>query len=265
MNHIFLLNIANFIFNFSRMLSGAVFIIILQAQGIALSTISIAKGGQLFTSMIIALPSGIIADRYGGKYAIITACTFSIAYYYCLMYPTNEKVIIGEICNGIALAFYVGAFESWLFSLTSQKDTLDLHTHLAKSREYSYLAIVLGGLVGTFMSGYIFSLSLILMTSSLIIFLMIKKGENKYSSSNPKKTKYFISTFKLLISKRIGYFLLVASFLGGSMQLIYQFWQPFFFKFPEINGSSQYFGLIFSAFMSGLAHQKFPINKISRK
>ena len=47
MNHLLLLNIANFTFNFARMLSGAIFIIILEAQGIPLSTISIAKGGQL--------------------------------------------------------------------------------------------------------------------------------------------------------------------------------------------------------------------------
>ena len=95
--------------------------------------------------MLLVLPSGIIADKYGGKYAIITACIFSVAYYYFLIEPTHEKVIIGEICNGVALAFYTGAFESWLFSLTSQKDALNLHTHLARSRELSYLAIVFGG------------------------------------------------------------------------------------------------------------------------
>lgn len=250
MNHLLLLNIANFVFNFARMLSGAIFIIILEAQGIPLSTISIAKGSQLLTSMLLVLPSGIIADKYGGKYAIITACVFSIAYYYFLIEPTHEKVIIGEICNGVALAFYTGAFESWLFSLTSQKDALNLHTHLARSRELSYLSIVFGGLIGTFISSHIFSSSLILMTGSLIIFLMVKKREENCQIQIQEKTKYFIPAFKSLVSKRIGFFLLASSFLvGGSMQLIYQFWQPFFFKFPDLDGSKQLLGLIFIAFM----------------
>ncbi|MFA6916568.1 MAG: MFS transporter [Parachlamydiales bacterium] len=250
MNHLILLNIANFIFNFSRMLSGAIFIIILEDQGITLSTISLAKGGQLLTSMLFVLPSGIIADKYGGKYAILTACIFSIFYYYFLIEPTHEKVIIGEICNGVALAFYTGAYESWLFSLISQKDALNLHTHLARSRELSYLAIVFGGLIGTFISGHIFSSSLILMAGSLIIFLMIKKREENNQIQIQEKTKYFISAFKNLVSKRIGFFLLTSSFLvGGSMQLIYQFWQPFFFKFPDLVDSKQSLGLIFIAFM----------------
>lgn len=250
MNHLLLLNIANFVFNFARMLSGAIFIIILEAQGILLSTISIAKGSQLLTSMLLVLPSGIIADKYGGKYAIITACIFSIAYYYFLIEPTHEKVIIGEICNGVALAFYTGAFESWLFSLTSQKDALNLHTHLARSRELSYVAIVFGGLIGTFISSDLFSFSLILMVVSLIVFLMIKKRDENCQIQLLEKNKYFIPAFKSLVSKRMGYFLLASSFLiGGSMQLIYQFWQPFFYKFPDVEGSTQSLGLIFIAFM----------------
>lgn len=250
MNHLLLLNTANFVFNFARMLSGAIFIIILEAQGIPLSTISIAKGGQLLISMLLVLPSGIIADKYGGKYAIITACIFSIAYYYFLLEPTHGKVIIGEICNGIALAFYTGAFESWLFSLTSQKDALNLHTHLARSRELSYLAIVFGGLIGAFVSGYVFLSSLILMIGSLLIFLTIKNREEISQIQIQEKTKYFIPALNSLLSRKIGFFLLTSSFLvGGTMQLIYQFWQPFFFKFPDLDGSKQSLGLIFIAFM----------------
>lgn len=232
------------------MLSGAIFIIILEAEGISLSTIAIAKSGQLLTSMLLVLPSGTIADKYGGKYAIITACIFSIAYYYCLIEPTQKKVIGGEICNGVALAFYTGAFESWLFSLTPQKDALNLHTHLARSRELSYLGIVFGGLIGTFISSHIFLFSLIFMAISLIIFLMVKKREGNSRIQIQEKMKYFIPTFKSLLSERIGFFLLASSFLvGGSMQLIYQFWQPFFFKFPDLNGSKKSLGLIFIAFM----------------
>jgi len=250
MNHLLLLNVANFTFNFARMLSGAIFIILLEAQGIPLSTISTAKGCQLLASMLLVLPSGIIADKYGGKYAIITACIFSIAYYYFLLEPTHEKVIIGEICNGVALAFYTGAFESWLFSLVSQKNALHLHTHLAQSRELSYLAIVFGGLIGTYISGHVFSTSLILMVGSLLFFLIIKQREQNSEVQAQEKTKHFLQAFKSLVSKRIGFFLLASSFLiGGSMQLIYQFWQPFFFKFHEINGSKQSLGVIFIAFM----------------
>lgn len=250
MNQLLLLNIANFVFNFARMLSGAIFIIILESKNISLSTISIAKASQLLVSMLLVLPSGVFADKYGGKNAVIVACIFSSAYYCFLIEPTYKKVIIGEMCNGAALAFYAGAFEAWLFSLCSQKDALNLHTHLARSRELSYLAIVCGGLVGTFVSSHLFSYSLILMVISLIIFFMVKKRGDDGQIQLNEKNKYFIPAFKSLVSKRMGLFLIATSFfLGGSMQLIYQFWQPFFYKFPDLDGSKQSLGLIFIAFM----------------
>ena len=88
------------------------------------------------------------------------------------------------------------------------------------------------------------------MVGSLIVFLMIKQREENCEIQAQEKTKYFLHAFKSLVSKRIGFFLLASSFLiGGSMQLIYQFWQPFFFKYPDIDGSKQSLGLIFIAFM----------------
>lgn len=250
MPYLLALNFANFIFNFARMLSGAIFIIILEEQGISLSTISFAKGSQLLISMVLSLPCGIFADKYGGKYAVIMASIFSSFYYYLLINATPYKVIIGEIFNGIALAFYIGAFEAWIFSLTPQKDALNLHTRLAKARELSYLGIVFGGLLGTYTTRYVFHYSLIFMIMSIALFLFVPMGKMSKSNANPEKTKYLLPALRELFFKKICIFFLISSFLiGGCMQLIYQFWQPFFLKFSELRESSQFFGYIFISFM----------------
>lgn len=250
MQQLLILNLANFIFNFARMLSGAIFIFILKEKGISLSIISFAKGAQLLISMVLALPCGFFADKYGGKYAVVTASIFSLFYYYLLIHPTPHKVMIGEIFNGISLAFYIGAFESWLFSLTPQKDALNLHNHLAKARELSYLGIIFGGFLGTYLANYVFHYSMLLMTVSSILFLFVSKGRVSKSNKSSYKLKCFFNVFRRFCSSGIGAFLLISSFLiGGCMQLIYQFWQPFFLKFSVLGDSNQSFGYIFVAFM----------------
>lgn len=263
MNQLLRLNFANFVFHFARMFSGAIFFIILMEQGIGLATLSLAKGCQLMVSSILVVPCGVMADRWGGKSAVLIACGFSLIYYLSLIHPTVSKVILGEICNGVALASYIGAFESWIFSLAKEKNAIQLHTHLARTRELSYIAIICGGLVGAWMTNYVFLLSFIFMLCAGLLFLGVKKGYQAQAYETTKE-KYFFTSFQELISKKIGTFFLISSFLvGGGMQLIYQFWQPFFLKFVPLNSSREVFGYIFVAFMltqyyiSRLVRKKF--------
>lgn len=246
MKHFLFLNFANFIFHCARMISGAIFVVLLREQHISLEIIAIAKGLQLLTSSIFTLPTGMLADKYGGKPSVVLACLFSIIYYTLLLNPSSSSLIVGEICNGIALAFFTGAFENWLFSLTSEKTALNFHKFLAKSREYSYLAVIFGGLIGVFMGDYVFPISLILMCISLTIFLFIR-DEKLSKNANLDRMQYLIYSLKELFSKPSGNFIALTSLLlGGCMQLIYQFWQPFFSKFSD---DKTVLGWIFVSFM----------------
>lgn len=112
---------AHGLFSLSRAFIGAVLVIYLINKGVALSVISIAKSAQLVTSIIFNYPSGLVADKYGNKLAILLACLSELIYFYLMLNPSNSNVIIGEIFirNTIYCNYFIRRFGRNVFSILS--------------------------------------------------------------------------------------------------------------------------------------------------
>lgn len=238
---------ANTLFHFGRMFSGAVFIIYMFDRSISLQTIAAAKAAQLVASTVLMIPTGVIADCFGRKKAIVGACLFEIVYFTFLLSPSPMRVVLGEICNGIALALYSGAFESWLFSGSDSKHYTQLHHDLARARELSYMGMVVAGFLGSLWIDQIFWLSIIFTCVSSAFF--VNCPETHLALKNVPSLKTLKIAAQQVFSGNVArYIAWTAVFVGGSMQLIYQYWQPFFLKLnPKAN---VFYGTIFVCFMS---------------
>ena len=243
--------LANGTFHFARMFSGAIFVIYLLGQNVSLATIAFSKAVQLVVTGLFMVPSGMFADKCGRKNSILIACISGALYYALLIRPTPSTVVVGEAFNGIALAFYAGAFESWLFSNVNHNDSFLLNKQLARAREISYLGMVLAGVIGSLLVSWAFSLSLIIIVIAFLLFLF--SDENRIIATQ-NKTLAFRVLFKQslcsLSANRISAYVALAGICCmGFMQLVYQFWQPFFTNFSEIKIGPTELGLIFAAFM----------------
>lgn len=69
------------LFNLSRTFVSAVLILYLLTSGINLSTIGLAKSLQLAVSILITVPAGKFADKYGNKISVVLACLFGSLYF----------------------------------------------------------------------------------------------------------------------------------------------------------------------------------------
>ncbi|NLU17486.1 MAG: MFS transporter [Serratia liquefaciens] len=86
----------------------------LLSQGIPLSLIVTSKSLQLIVIACFSFITGFLSDKYGSKKAICISCLLEVIYFILIVSATETSVLVGEIINGLALAFYNGNYEKWL-------------------------------------------------------------------------------------------------------------------------------------------------------
>ncbi len=224
--------INNALFNFSRTLPGAIIVVVILAHGVSLQAFTLAKALQLITSAIVTIPAGMVADRYGRKKALIIACLCQIMYFSLLIEPTSNKVILGEIFNGMGLAFYAGSYEAWLLHLNSKRHDYRFMNNIIRSSEMVFLSIATASIIGALISTYVFIITVICLIL-VTLFYYILPEEKAGAPENKEKPlpshMIFVSAFRYLLVSNIGKVLLISGVVSiGMMQFIYQYWQPFF-------------------------------------
>lgn len=234
----------NSLFYFSRTIPSAVMVLIILSSGVSIQTFTFAKSLQLLTSTLLTIPAGIHADKFGRKKSLLISSVTQIIYFLLLYNPSNIHVVIGEIINGIGICFYNGAYEGWLLDLNNEQTSSNkFMNNIIHSSEFSLLSMMIASLFGSLFDKKVFLISVTCLTLVTIIFLLIPDKDDHYL--NIKQKNLFIDSAKYLINTRIGILILILGALyTGLMQLVWQFWQPFFHN-AGIN-NYLYFGIIFS-------------------
>lgn len=234
---------AHGLFNLARAFIGAVLIIYLTNHGISLSVIALAKSAQLIVSVLFNYPAGLISDRYGNKVTVLLACVAELIYFGLMLHPSEQSVITGEMFNGLGIALYTGAYEAWIF--THKKGSEDSFSLISRSAEMLFIATIISGVIGAIFAQYSLHLSLAFMTVSLAAYALTPE-KRKVINEDQTVTSRFSGVTKLI--KMADSNVLNFMFIGGLMQLLYQFW-PVFFKNSPIHFSQKEVGYVFAASM----------------
>lgn len=208
-------------FNLARAFIGAVLFVYLLDSQIPLETILWAKSAQLLVSVLANYHAGKIADRFGKKTAVMLSCLFSLIYFYLMLEPTETKVIIGEMFNGLCIAFYMGAYESWAFEFKNDKESS--FSLISRSAEIFFLSSIFATIVGAlyFSKALYFSLAFMLLAIGAYA-ITPQKARRSFPASS-----HFLADLKYFASQAnhtLWFYLLFA----GAMQIIYHFWAVFF-------------------------------------
>lgn len=234
---------AHGLFSLARAFIGAVLVIYLLDRGISLSVIAIAKSAQLVVSVLFNYPAGLISDKYGNKVAILLACVAEIVYFALMIHPSDNQVILGEMFNGLGIAFYTGAYEAWVF--THKKKTEDSFSLISRSAEMLFIATIISGVIGAIFSQHSLLLSIVFMAISICVYAITPESRRCASNKDNKLTEYrgVIKLFKAADANVVSYMV-----IGGFMQLIYQFW-PVFFKSEPLAFTQKEVGFVFASSM----------------
>lgn len=233
---------AHGLFNIGRAFIGVVLVVYLLQNGISLTTIALAKSLQLFASVLFNYPAGKIADKYGKKTAILCACGFALGYFLLMLSPTSEKVILGEILNGLSIAFYMGAYEAWVFEFKNDKE--NSFSLISRSAEILLLSSILASVIGALYFEQAIYLAFVFVSLAIPFYYQTPQKPINISADNYSffaEIKYFLQH----IDHKVVFFLL----FGGAMQLIYQLWSVFFAQ--DMGLEKQYLGYILGAMFAG--------------
>ncbi|KMK52587.1 hypothetical protein RO21_00195 [[Actinobacillus] muris] len=207
-------------FNLSRAFIGAVLILYLTEQGISLSTIAIAKSCQLFFSVLFNYPASLFAHRFSNRYAIILSCLFGIGYFALMINPSETKVILGEIFNGLSIAFYVGSYEAWLLQYKNEQESS--FSLISRSAEIMFISTIIATLIGASLSENALYLAILVMIVAIAFYL------NVYERKIITSENITISLFSLL--KKFNRYIIFYITFSGLLQILYQFWAIYFAK-----------------------------------
>ena len=246
-----MLIIGSSLFNLSRTFVGAVLILYLLDKGIDLSTIGLAKSLQLGVSILLTVPAGKFADKYGNKISVVLACLFATLYFILLLHPSNTLLILAEIINGLSIAFYMGAYEAWLFSQKHEQEST-YHVY-SKSQEYIFIAVMMAGLCGAMFSSLALYMSIAMLLVTSLVFLSCKETKTTPSDIvEPSKNTTVLTKEILLVS-------IPPVVFGGFIQVAYQLWPAYMIQ-PFINATQKQLGIVFVLMMLG----QFALSKLSK-
>lgn len=140
--NLWLFLISAFFFNFY--LASPIFFLFEKSLGLNFFQLGILEGVFALFILLLEIPSGIFADKYGRKTSLFMASFFSFISY--LFYSFAQDIwflVLGQAFGGVALSFASGAGEAFLFD-----ELKDQKKEKSYAKNSGYLQLIIGSAFG---------------------------------------------------------------------------------------------------------------------
>jgi MFS family permease len=240
-----------------------------QYIGFNLTKIAILFAIKSITQIILEIPSGYIADKIGKVKTLVISLIFEILGLAIILFKTDfNYIIISHIFLGFGFALFSGADSALVYEtlkkLKKEKEYKKVYGRCNGIAEISIIIstalaslIILEGLKLTII------LTIITLIIATIITLTIKEPYIKIKKTKIKSE--FINLYKIvkesLYNSKIMSIFIYSFFIMGFSNIIYSFYQPYFYA---TNVPLFYYGIIFALFSIVTAIVNFNIEKIER-
>lgn len=228
-----------------------------RAHGFTQFEVTILLSVFFLSVTVSEIPTGIFADRFGHRQAMVLCGLLQAAGVFLLAFPSSLlPAVLGEVLMGIGQAFYTGAKEAWLFNWLEQDQLSHRYQKdYAHSKLFEFVGMGLGSLIGGTIyvhSGRLpFFLTAVAFLGAAVVGCFLKEPRRPSLSgasaaSPPRLLKGFreilsgTSRLKKLIGYDCGLFAVIFVFL---VTLI----QPYL---KEAGLPLPYFGILFLFFHS---------------
>ncbi len=243
------------IFNSVRMMIGASSTLFIMSKGLDLAGIAELKAFQALIILFSDIPFGYIADRYSRKFSVnISVLCGAVWMLLTALAPSVSWIYIAEFFNAISIAFFGGAFQSILISISKGEDGEKISSSriLGDYSSIQFLSMAIFALVGGLFSDYGQELWLLSGTLLLAQFLIMNKFIPNIDHGIDRKTSIVSQFVKDIEAIKQTYnwnmiYIIVSSLLSFLLfQIFIQYWQPILNANAYIASRLYLYGPLFS-------------------
>ncbi|WP_234032917.1 MFS transporter [Paenibacillus faecalis] len=232
-----------FIQFFMLEITGTTLILYILSKGYSLQSANNLLIVLFISILLLEIPTGVIADRFGRKLSVILG--YICYFIYLLLFVLTKDLsllIIAQIFGALATCLKSGALESWVVDHSDQP----LEDIFSKSNSIMYIAGFFCGLLGAFLASIHFNLpwiiSIICCVTLIILSSIYMKENNKGTQeiiSNGNSEKKSIKTIInnsitiVLSNKSLWIIFIVGIFISFSNSAANTFQQPRFVGLSE--------------------------------
>jgi MFS family permease len=244
-----------------------VYSILFQNNGLSNGQISILLVIWSATTILLEVPSGMLADKYSRKNQLLVSQIIrSIGYIFWLLGGSFWNYAIGFILWGIKGAMFSGTFEAFIFDkLKSEKKEEQYESVIGKIKTAGFIGVTLALLLGGWLSEMDYNIvlyaSIIVPVIATLLFSTIKEAPK---SESTEETKYLSFLKNALIETRSDKILMILIIGTALTYSIYGASDEFFALISTSMGASESLvGILlavqtFSSSLAGVVITKFP-------
>ena len=225
-----------------------------QARGLNYLQINSLWGIIVASKALAEVPTGLLADKIGRKYAIMLALTFQLVGEILFIFADRYMIfVVVSVIAGIGFAFLSGCFEAMLYdSLQIEGKTDDMQQVSGFNNAVGQLAIIIGSFVGSFIASDLrldSFLRVIFFTACSVSIALVVSGGLKEpttpsSQSTPGSWQLLHDGFSLFKTNRSLQRILLLSVLATPfVNYLLTLYQPYFVK---ANVPGVWFGIALS-------------------
>ncbi len=131
--------------------------IFLQNKSLSLAQIGFLLGVVSLTNFFLEIPTGVIADRYGRKFSALLGFSLSYLSFFLMIFTDSYFFLLFlYFLHGVGFTFISGAYDGWIYEyLKSHKKEKYMHNFLSRRLSFSYLGLILAGLIGGYLVSFL--------------------------------------------------------------------------------------------------------------
>lgn len=220
---------AGLIFSATRLLPSSFSFIYLLGQGLSIADVSNARLIQLIALLLLEVPSGVLADRFGPRWSLLVSA-FVSASWLAIMTVVHDfpSLVVAELLNAVSLSLFSGSFEVLL------RDTHRAKNPMANFGKAQALWIAAASIVGAIFATVVsrqaaWALAAVIQATLFLWLWWDMRQHRAAPSSTPASAPNAVASLKLCCQViRLMPARLWVSFVASTLvfDISLQFWQP---------------------------------------
>lgn len=225
-----------------------------QSHGLSLMQVESLNGVGVITFMVTTVATGMFADKYGRKPAIVIALGLQLLGEILFLFSTSFPMfILCAIAAGLGFSFWSGAFDALIVdSLKEKNQQYEMQKTFGSLMAYRGLSTILGAGVSSFIVAQLvqsrFILAILLTIGSvsvaLLISLWIKEPKHTEVSHKLSPKELLVQSIALLKrNRKLGRLVALAVATTPFTGALITLYQPYF---QNLGVPGQWFGLSYA-------------------